>query len=704
MSNVTFDHRSVLVDGRRTLVLSGAIHYPRSTPEMWPDLMVRTREAGLNTVETYVFWNLHERQKGVFDFSGRLDLRRFCRCAAEAGLHVMLRIGPYICAETNFGGFPSWLLREPGIQMRTYNQPFMAAMENWTRLLCDYIRPMFAPAGGPIILAQVENEYDNIAWIYGEEGKKYLQWSIDMGLSLDLGVPWVMCSGQAPGAISTINGYYAHQMLEKHFKDHPDQPALWTEAYPAWYNTFGYPPHERKMENLVYSIARFYAGGGTGSNYYMWHGGTNFGRETMFLQTTSYDFSAMLDEYGLTTTKYNFCGRLHRTLAENSELLLEGERSEHNYGKDLWAIAHRQGGRQVLFLCNDSTGTGSFEHEGVKHDLPPQSVRITDGGKVLFESWVVSPADKVARRMLPAPKPLKWESWGEPSVAGWPDGLKSPHTLHRPVEQLQFTLDQTDYCWYTATLNATGKDAKSRLKIDGGGDIFHVFVDGKRVASTQGPLSEDRVMYPQTDEVANKFTEFQRGGYTQSFELSLKPGKHELSILACAFGLTKGDWMIGNKNMANEKKGIWGKVTWNGKEITGWTLQPGLAGEELNVFSRGGAAVRWKPVKGKVSGLRWLRTTFTRPSGAAPLTVDLGGMTKGMIFLNGQCAGRYWLVEASGPSPEWMIDFVVHNPDPTVPTQRYYHLPLAWLQDENTLVLLEEVGGDLSSVRLCRKK
>src|SRR3954462_11493729 len=106
---VGYDSRAVTIDGRRTLLLGGSIHYPRSTPGMWPDLMRRAKEAGLNAIDTYVFWNLHERRRGVYDFSGRLDLVHFLTLAGRHGLNVILRVGPYVCAETNYGGFPAWL-------------------------------------------------------------------------------------------------------------------------------------------------------------------------------------------------------------------------------------------------------------------------------------------------------------------------------------------------------------------------------------------------------------------------------------------------------------------------------------------------------------------------------------------------------------------------------------------------------------------
>ncbi|MEN8255159.1 MAG: beta-galactosidase, partial [Verrucomicrobiota bacterium] len=135
---VTFDDKAIKIDGKRTLILSGAIHYPRSTPQMWPELMQKSVDAGLNTIETYVFWNLHEAGRGEYDFEGRLDLRRFCELAAESGLNVILRLGPYICAETSYGGFPSWLRDVPGIRMRTFNEPFMQEVRRWLEHLAGY--------------------------------------------------------------------------------------------------------------------------------------------------------------------------------------------------------------------------------------------------------------------------------------------------------------------------------------------------------------------------------------------------------------------------------------------------------------------------------------------------------------------------------------------------------------------------------------
>ena len=150
MAHVSYDSRAVTIDGKRTLLLSGAVHYPRSTPDTWPGLMKRLRDDGINTVDTYVFWNLHERRRGVYDFSERLDVRRFCEVAQAHGLYVMLRVGPYICSETNYGGIPAWLRDVPGMRMRTDNEPFKREMARWVRFVAGYMKGLFAPEGGPI--------------------------------------------------------------------------------------------------------------------------------------------------------------------------------------------------------------------------------------------------------------------------------------------------------------------------------------------------------------------------------------------------------------------------------------------------------------------------------------------------------------------------------------------------------------------------
>ena len=228
MHTITADQRSLILDGQRQLILSGAVHYPRSTPAMWPRILRESKRAGLNCIETYVFWEGHEPEEGCFNFTGRFDLGHFLDLCREEGLYAILRIGPYICAEWNFGGLPWWLVSKPGLVSRTYNAPFMAAMGRFVRVLLEQIGDRQYPRGGPIILAQMENEYNNVSKRYGDEGQRYLAWAGDIGRQAGLEVPLVMCYGASEDAWETLNGFTVWNGVAPLRKERPQQPAIWT--------------------------------------------------------------------------------------------------------------------------------------------------------------------------------------------------------------------------------------------------------------------------------------------------------------------------------------------------------------------------------------------------------------------------------------------------------------------------------------------
>ncbi len=691
MSKISYDSRAILIEGKRMILLSGSIHYPRSTPGMWPELMRKSRKAGLNTIETYVFWNLHEKIRGIYDFSDRLDLRRYCELAQSEGLNLILRIGPYICAETNFGGLPPWLRDVPGMTIRTFNKPFMDEMERWMRMLVEYLRPCFAGNGGPIIMAQVENEYDNIGKYYGEGGEKYCKWAVDLGVSLNLGVPWIMCSGSAPGSIETINGFLAHHGLERQFKEHPDQPAIWTENWPGWYDTWGYSHHARSPEHVAYGVARFFAGGGTGVNYYMWHGGTNFGRESMYLQTTSYDFDAPLDEYGMETRKSRHLAKLHKILADASGILLHLDSPEiRKIGNKASAFIYdgKSKGR-LVFLCNDDTGVpASISFEGRTYELKPASVVIIRNNSPVLDTAVLEESKLSCKARWTVKSVLsKFETWEEPIPD---DGISCSVRSKTPVEQLSLTRDDTDYCWYTTTMEVKdGRQKKGFLSLKGVADYVYVFIDGQLMASTPVPLKENRVLENDED-------------FTQAFEFSLKPGRYRLQILCCALGLIKGDWMLGFKNMVKERKGLWGSTSWDGKLLKGdWTMFPGLQGERFRLYDVFACQPEWssKP-RSKRACLRWWRTSFPRPKGNSPIALDLSSMGKGLAWINGICIGRYWLAKSVGRNPISPRDAFIDASFTGMPTQTLYHVPRDFVKDTNSLVIFEEQGGDPNKIRL----
>uniref|UniRef100_A0A1S3ZDH0 beta-galactosidase n=1 Tax=Nicotiana tabacum TaxID=4097 RepID=A0A1S3ZDH0_TOBAC len=268
---VTYDDRALKINGERKIILSGSIHYPRSTAEMWPSLIKKAKEGGLDAVETYVFWNAHEPVYRQYDFSGNLDLVKFMKLIQNEGLYAILRIGPYVCAEWNYGGFPVWLNNIQNMTVRTNNPPFMHEMKTFVSKIVDMMKKenLFASQGGPIILSQIENEYGNwkVESEYGNDGKIYIQECAKFAESLNIGVPWIMCQqDDAPDPmINTANGYYADNFYPKR-----KIPKMWTENWTGWFKDWnnGRDPH-RTAEDVAFAVARFFQKGGTLQNYYM---------------------------------------------------------------------------------------------------------------------------------------------------------------------------------------------------------------------------------------------------------------------------------------------------------------------------------------------------------------------------------------------------------------------------------------------------
>jgi hypothetical protein len=699
---ITYDHRAITFDGKRELILSGAIHYPRSTPKMWPDIMKKTSDAGLNAVETYVFWNLHERKQGGFDFSGRLDLLRFIEEADKAGLKFILRVGPYICAEINYGGFPVWLRDIPGIEFRTWNEPFMREMERWVRHVCELVRPCLASRGGPIILAQIENEYVHMRKYSGEEGERYIRWARDLTKDLNVDIPWFMCYGAPEGILETINDFNPHVFIDGTFADllktHPNQPAICTELWTGWIDVYGVPRHKRSAESVAYSAARFLAAGGTGINYYMWHGGTNFNREQMFLQTTSYDYDAPLDETGFPTEKYHHLKALHEMIVAHRGFLLENDPAVPVKLSDhVVAYTYEINSSRLVFLCNDDLENDvRITFEGKEYSLPAISVKILKDKSVLFDSSEVT-SNKCNTGILPVDFKLPYDQVLEnpfTSILNWrepiPWNKDDPRCIisEKPIEQLLLTKDESDYCWYSTQINVTEKQqAKNTLFLKGVADIVYVYIDEKPVA--QSPLPKLNRGHINGD------------AFTQSFEIELTAGSHILSILCCSAGLIKNNSQIGGDNMVEERKGLWGKAFLNENQLPGqWRIFPSLLGEKQRRFDPASAHTDWLQGKNMESLPSWWKMDFRRQDKKSHLFLDLSGMSRGIVWLNGVCVGKYWMLPSSSYG-----DF--KPGDPTIKvgalgalTQRYYHLPQEWLHDNNTLVLFDEAGGKPDKIRL----
>ena len=309
-------NRKFYMDGEEFHIYSGAMHYFRIPEEYWEDRLLKLRAAGLNTVETYVPWNYHEPKKGQFNFDGMLDIVKFVKTAQDLGLYVIVRPGPYICAEWDFGGLPAWLLKDKNVRLRCWDKTYIKAVEDFFKVLIPKLLPYLETNGGKIIAMQVENEYGS----FGRD-KKYLYWLRD--LMRDLGVDIQLFTSDGEDRYFFSGGGIPEEWMvanfggynENRFDDlkllQPDKPLMCGEHWCGWFDRWGTSHHtDDAEETLGRSLDGFFKEDAN-FNLYMFHGGTNFGfssganyYDSYCPTTTSYDYGAPLNEYGGYTDKY----------------------------------------------------------------------------------------------------------------------------------------------------------------------------------------------------------------------------------------------------------------------------------------------------------------------------------------------------------------------------------------------------------------
>ena len=321
--------KDFLLDGKPFVIRAGEMHYPRIPREYWAHRLKMVRAMGLNTVSTYAFWNFHESRPNEFRFTGEADIAEYCRLAQREGLKVIVRPGPYVCAEWDFGGLPWWLLKEPGIQMRTRDERFLAACQRWFEALGKQLGPLQTTKGGPILMVQIENEYGS----FGRD-KKYLERLRDGLRGAGFEVPLFtsdqvqdLRNGCVTGALTVVN---FHQdpagKFAKLREIQPAGPSMCGEYYAGWFSNWGQPHRPRRVpledvEWMLKTQASF--------TLYMVHGGTSFGFQSgangppYWPQVTSYDYGAPISEAGWPTDQYGQLRELVRKYLPASERLPE---------------------------------------------------------------------------------------------------------------------------------------------------------------------------------------------------------------------------------------------------------------------------------------------------------------------------------------------------------------------------------------------
>uniref|UniRef100_A0A1A9W869 Glycoside hydrolase 35 catalytic domain-containing protein n=1 Tax=Glossina brevipalpis TaxID=37001 RepID=A0A1A9W869_9MUSC len=331
---------SFLMNGEPFRYVSGSFHYFRALPEVWRKRLRTMRAGGLNAVDTYIEWSLHNPQDGVYEWSGIADIEKFVQLAEEEGFYVILRPGPYICAERDNGGIPYWLFTKyPNIRLRTSDSDYIHEVSVWYNELMPRLQRYLYGNGGPIIMVQIENEYgvfhacdrDYLNWLR-DETQKYVG---DKALLFTTDVPDlnIKC-GKIDGVFATTDfGIDQVDRIEDIWRTlrsvQPNGPLVNSEFYPGWL-THWQESNQRRDANAVANALRTILTYNASVNIYMFFGGTNFGFTAgandwgfgrYSADITSYDYDAVMDEAGGITKKFFLLRDVIRLVSQFSQLV-----------------------------------------------------------------------------------------------------------------------------------------------------------------------------------------------------------------------------------------------------------------------------------------------------------------------------------------------------------------------------------------------
>lgn len=311
----TVGKNTFLLNGKPFLIKAAEMHYPRIPRPYWEQRIKMCKALGMNTICLYVFWNIHETEEGKFDFTGNNDVAAFCRLAQKNGMYVIVRPGPYVCAEWEMGGLPWWLLKKKDVQLRTLDPFFIEHVRKFEQEVGKQLPPLTIQRGGPIIMVQVENEYG----AYGED-KNYIRAIRD--IVKEAGFKDVTLFQCDWASTFTINGlddlvwtmnFGTGADIDAQFKRlgelRPDAPKMCSEFWSGWFDKWGARHETRPAKTMVEGIDEMLSKG-ISFSLYMTHGGTSFGHwagaNSPGIQpdVTSYDYDAPINEYGHATPKY----------------------------------------------------------------------------------------------------------------------------------------------------------------------------------------------------------------------------------------------------------------------------------------------------------------------------------------------------------------------------------------------------------------
>ncbi|KAH9781228.1 Beta-galactosidase 16 [Citrus sinensis] len=574
---VTYDGRSLIINGERKVLFSGSIHYPRSPREMWPSLISKAKEGGLDVIQTYVFWNLHEPQPG-----------------------------------------------------------------------------------------KIENEYQMVENAFGERGPPYIKWAAEMAVGLQTGVPWVMCKqDDAPDpVINACNGRKCGETFKG--PNSPNKPSIWTENWTSRYQAYGEDPIGRTADDIAFHVALWVARNGSFVNYYMYHGGTNFGREASAFVTASYYDDAPLDEYGMINQpKWGHLKELHAAIKLCSNTLLLGK-----------AMTPLQlGPKQEAYLFAENSSEECASAFLVNKDKQNVDVVFQNSSyKLLANSISILPDCRNVKTQTNTRTRIpimyfnasdQWEEFKEP-IPNFEDTSLKSDTL---LEHTDTTKDTSDYLWYSFSFQPEPSDTRAQLSVHSLGHVLHAFVNGVPVGSAHGS--------------------YKNTSFTLQTDFSLSNGINNVSLLSVMVGLPDSGAYLERKRYGPVAVSIQNKEGSMNFTNYKWGQKVGLLGENLQIYTdEGSKIIQWSKLSSSDISppLTWYKTVFDATGEDEYVALNLNGMRKGEARVNGRSIGRYWpsLITPRGE-----------------PSQISYNIPRSFLKPTgNLLVLLEEEGGDPLSITL----
>ncbi len=598
----TIEGDHFLLNGKPFKVLSGEMHYARIPREYWHARLKMARAMGLNTVATYVFWNAHEPTPGHYDFSGNNDVSAFIKAAQEEGLYVILRAGPYACAEWEFGGFPAWLLKDPRMStvLRSNDPAFMVPAERWINRLAQETASLQIGRGGPIIITQVENEYGSfhappdpthaymthMRDIFVHAG--YTDSLLDT-VDGDEELP----AGGIPGVFTGVNfGAGNHQKgLDALEAFQPGKPLFVTEYWAGWFDYWGHPHQTRKLEPELEDV-EYILNRGNGINIYMFHGGTSFGfmsganwnNNSFFPDVTSYDYLAPLDEAGHPTPKFL---AFRKILAKYACQSTDGR------------------------MLNKATNAQSADSR-ISPGASQPSSELAVNFDCLPEVPAPPPVITIPRFTLTESTPI-WNNLPTPIQSDTP----------KPMEQF----DQAyGYILYRHQIPAA---VSGNLVLDELHDYAQIYLNGKPVGTLDRRDKQSTIAITTT----------RRGA--------------QLDIL-----VENSARINFSREMLGESKGITKSVTLAGHPLTNWQiyslpmttlpslyvgprLTPAVKGQRGDYTASGQPVLPGAYVPASNNSPAFYRGHFTLDT-TGDTFLDVRGLGKGALWINGHPIGRFW--------------------------------------------------------------